>query len=105
MERFVAFSPGEEHVKVDLCQQNCVPQVVAFGEGRQKLAKFTQGLFAELHLGRFQIERSALSPADITHAPNTELFEEFIEEAFQIVDIKFGLALLTHPEARISLTC
>jgi len=100
---FLLPASREDEVKIQFRHQHGIAQIIAFRQGRQKLAQFAQSLLAELDGSRFEEERGALSSANIVQSAQAELFEEFLKQTFQIMHVEAGVAGLACPEDRIAL--
>ena len=97
-ERFGRNAAGQHLLKIQFRQKNGVAQIVAFLQDGRKLAHFAQGQFAELNGGGLKEKGLAVLAARPCHPAQAELFEKFLQRAFQIVDIELGVAFRAGPK-------
>ena len=105
LEGFAQVAAREQHIKIQLRQQHGVAQVIALGEGRQQLAKLAEHeLAAERHGGGFEKQRGAVRAPRVSDATQTELLQEFLQQALEVVKVELRGAVVAAPESRRALT-
>src|SRR5690349_18332730 len=88
----------QNQIEIQFRQKHGITEVVASRQIRKQLSQHTDSLMSQPNDRRFQEERSAFRSALICQSPQTKLVEELLQETFQIINIKPGIAVGACPE-------
>ena len=85
-------------VQVQLRQQNRVPEIIFSRQHRLQLPQLSDLKPAQLNHRRFQKQSGRFRAPHITQAAQPELLAEFLDQAFEVENVKLRLPVLARPE-------